>query len=250
MKKFLSILLLTIAVPGAFAQYKMRPVDELINRTNPGWAVVKSWIDSATNKIEVLPVDTVQSKEALYKTQVTTHSVMGAIVFSTGGILVDNGWIRILGGGCSRMKRTLPDWNKGKAFKEFGDRPEYFLVADDAAGGFFAINYGSFGKDVENVYYLSPDDLVWEALDMNYEQFILFCLDGDINKFYEGIRWASWKKDIQTLKPDEAFHIFPPLWTTEGKDVEKDTRKPVPVQEQFFFSMSSRRQLGLDKKEK
>ena len=82
-----------------FAQYKMRPVDALINRTDPGWMVVKEWIDSAKNKVEVLPVDTLKAKNALYKTQVTTRSIMGAIVFSTGGILIDDGWIRILGSG-------------------------------------------------------------------------------------------------------------------------------------------------------
>lgn len=172
---------------------------------------------------------------------------MGAIVFSTGGILVDNGWIRILGSGNSKMQRTLPDWNKGKAFKEFGDRPAYFLVADDAAGGYFAINYGSFGNDLDSMYYLSPDNLQWEALEMNYEDFIWFCFTGDLKKFYSGIRWSSWQKDIQTLKADEVFHILPPLWSKEGKDVDKSVRKPVPAEEQFFYNLSLRQKMGLDK---
>ena len=109
-----------------FSQYKMRSVDELINSTDPGWPIVKQWIDSAKNKVEVLPVDTTKSREALYKTQVTTRSIIGSIVYSTGGLLIDNGWIRILGSGSSRMQRTLPDWNKGKAFNNFGDRPDFF----------------------------------------------------------------------------------------------------------------------------
>ncbi|HEY2722379.1 MAG TPA: DUF2625 family protein, partial [Chitinophagaceae bacterium] len=148
MQKLLLLFILALSVFSGFTQYKMRSVDQLINRTEPGWPVVKKWIDSATNLVEVLPVDTTKAKDALYKTQVTTRSIMGAIVFSTGGILIDNGWIRILGSGSLKMKRTLPDWNKGKAFREFGDRPAFFLVADDAAGGYFAINYGNFGNDV------------------------------------------------------------------------------------------------------
>jgi len=247
MKKILSILILVLAIHTAFAQYKMRSVDELINRKDPGWPVVKQWIDSAKNKVEILPVDTSKAKDALYKTQVTTRSVMGAIVYSTGGILIDGGWIRILGSGSAKMQRTLPDWNKGKAFNEFGEPPAFFLVADDAAGGYFAINYASFGKDLENMYYLSPDDLEWEPLDMNYEDFIWFCFSGDIKKFYKGIKWNSWQKDIQALKADEVFHILPPLWSKEGKDLEKSFRKPVPAEEQFFFNLALRKKMGLEK---
>ena len=31
--------------------------------------------------------------------------------------------------------------------KEFGETPTFLLIADDAIGGFFAINGGQFGKD-------------------------------------------------------------------------------------------------------
>ena len=163
MQKFLSAFILMPTSVTIFAQYKMRPVDALINKNRPRWMVVKEWIDSTKNKVEVLPVDTLKAKNALYKTQVTTRSIMGAIVFSTGGILIDDGWIRILGSGSSKMQRALPDWNKGKTFMEFGDRPAFFLVADDAAGGYFAINYGNFGTDLDSIYYLSPDDLTWQS---------------------------------------------------------------------------------------
>lgn len=249
MQKITQILISIITTLPSFAQYKMRTVDELINRTDPGWTVIKQWIDSAKNKVEILPVDTAKAKDALYKTQVTTRSAMGAIVFSTGGILIDGGWIRILGSGCSKMQRTLPDWNKGKGFKDFGDPPAFFLVADDAAGGYFAINYGLFGKDNGNIYYLSPDDLKWEALDITYEDFIWFCFTGNLQKFYEGIRWNSWQKDIASLSADEVFHFLPPLWSKEGKDVEKASRKPVPAEEQFLYNFSLREQMGLDRKD-
>jgi hypothetical protein len=247
MIKLVSAFLLTISTMTSFAQYKMRPVDQLINKTDPGWTVVKKWIDSAKNKVEILPVDTSKAKDALYKIQVTSRSIMGAIVYSTGGLLIDNGWIRILGSGSPKMQRTLPDWNKGKAFKEFGDQPAFFLVADDAAGGYFAINYGSFGSDLESIYYLSPDNLEWEPLAMYYEDFVWFCFSGDIKEFYKGIRWKSWQKDTQSLKADEVFHILPPLWSKEGKDVEKSFRKPVPAEEQFYYNLSLRKQMGLDK---
>jgi len=75
----------------------MRQVEELINKTDPGWIFVDEWIKSAKNKVEILSVDTTKAKDALYKTQVTTRSPMGAIIYMTGGLLIDDGWIRILG---------------------------------------------------------------------------------------------------------------------------------------------------------
>src|SRR5918993_653942 len=147
MLRLAASLIFTLLIFTSFAQNIMRPVDQLINKTDPGWTLVQQWIDEAKNKVEVLPCDTTKAKDALYKTQVTTRSPMGAIVYSTGGLLVDGGWIRILGSGSSKLNRTLPDWNKGKSFKEFGEQASFLLVADDAAGGFFAINAGAFGDD-------------------------------------------------------------------------------------------------------
>ena len=96
----------------------MRSLDELINKEDPGWPLVKQWIDLAKNKVEILPKDSTNAEEALYKTQVTTRAPMGAIVYETGGLLVDNGWIRILGSGSVKLNRTLPDWNKGRERRE------------------------------------------------------------------------------------------------------------------------------------
>lgn len=238
MKKVLLSAILTLSFFASFSQYKMRPVEQLINNTDPGWPVVRKWIDSAKNKIEILPADNSQARDVLYKTQVTTRSIMGAIVYSTGGILIDYGWIRIFGSGNAKLQRTLPGWNKGKAFKNFGDPPAFFLVADDAAGGLFAINYGSFGTDKENIYYFSPDSLQWEAMGINYEDFIWFCFTGDLEKFYSGIRWKLWRKDMLSINADQVFHITPPLWSAEGKDIEKCSKMPVPADEQYAYSMA------------
>jgi len=232
---------------NATSQNKMRAVDELINNSEPGWLLVKEWIDSAKNKVEILPCDSIKAKDALYKTQVTTRSPMGAIIYSTGGLLVDNGWIRILGSGHAKLNRTLPNWNKGKSFKEFGDRPPFLLVADDVVGGFFAINGGQFGKDAGKIYYLAPDNLQWEALDMTYTEFLLFCFSGDLAKFYEQFRWTNWKEEVSKLEGDKVFSFYPYLWTTEGKDIDQIVRKPVPIEEQYIFNIASRKQLGLDK---
>lgn len=165
------------------AQNKLRPAQELSKDTS-GWSVVRYAMSIARNKYEILKADSTKAKDALFQTQVTTHSPMGAIIFLTGGILIDNGWIRILGSGNSKLNRSLPVWNKGKSFKEFGEQPKFLLVADDVVGGFFAVNGGALGSELGKIYYLAPDDLKWESLHIGYTEFINFCFVGDMNQFY------------------------------------------------------------------
>jgi hypothetical protein len=240
---FITLLATTLT---SFAQNKMRKVEELINKDDLGWSYVKQRIDSAKNKVEILSADTNKAKEALFQTQVTTRSPMGAIIYKTGGILVDGGWIRILGSGHPRFNRTLPEWNKGKSFKEYGETPTYLLVADDAMGGFFAINGGAFGKEMGKVYYFAPDNLEWEVVNDTYTEFLQFCFNGDLDKFYEGYRWKGWQKEVAALPGDKVYSFFPYLYTREGKNINNSTKSAIPVEEQFQFNLSMRKQLGLE----
>lgn len=240
----ITLLFLTFTVT---AQNKMKSAEELIEKADPGWTIVQDWIKTAKNKVEVLPVNAVNAKEALYKTQVTTRSTMGAVVFMTGGILVDDGWIRILGSGNSKFNRILPDWNKGKSFKEFGEKPSFLLIADDAIGGFYLLNGGGLGKDLGKVYYFSPDNLEYEPLDITYSEFLGFCFNNDLDKFYEGNRWDGWRKEVSKLKGDQVYNFYPFLWTAEGSDINKNTRKVIPIEEQYSLNLDLRKQLGFDK---
>ena len=224
----------------------MKKVDELINKTDPGWTVVQDWIKGAKNKVEILPADLSKAKEALYQTQVTTHSPMGAIVLMTGGLLIDDGWIRILGSGNAKFERTLPDWNKGKSFKEFGDLPSFLLIADDAIGGFYILNGGALGTDSGKIYYFSPDNLEYEPLDITYSEFLEFCFNNDLDKFYEGNRWKGWREEVSKLKADEVFNFYPFLWSKEGNDINKNIRKVIPISEQYSLNLDLRKQLGFD----
>jgi hypothetical protein len=172
---------------------------------------------------------------------------MGAVVFNTGGLLIDDGWIRILGSGNSKFDRTLPDWNKGKTFTEFGEAPPYLLIADDAIGGFYLLNGGGLGTDIGKVYYFSPDNLEYEPLDVTYSEFLGFCFNNDLDKFYEGNRWNGWREEVSKLKGDEVFNFYPFLWTAEGSDINKNSRKIIPVQEQYGLNIDLRKQLGFEK---
>ena len=247
MIKNLLIAFLILTSLAAKAQQKMRAVNELINTTDPSWPLVKDWIESAKNKVEVLTADSAKAKDALFNVQVTTRSPMGAVVYMTGGILVDDGWIRILGSGNSKLNRSLPDWNKGKSLAQFGEASPFLLIADDAIGGFYLLNGGGLGKDLGKVYYFSPDNLTYEPLGITYSGFLQFCFSSDLEKFYKGLRWTKWKDEVSKLQGDKVFSFYPYLWSEEGKNIKKSTRKIVPIEEQYILNRDMRKQLGLDK---
>jgi hypothetical protein len=249
MKKRIDILLyfLVFVSFDTFSQPKMKPVEELINRDEPGWVLVKEWIDSAKNKVEVLNVDTIISRDELFKIQVTTRSPMGAIIYMTGGILIDHGWIRILGSGNNKLNRKFSEWNKGKSYVEFGESIPFLFIADDAIGGFFLLNGGGLGNDLGKVYYYSPDNLEYEPLGLSYSEFLSFCFNYDLDLFYDGYRWQNWKQEVDKLAGDKVFNFLPPLWTKEGKDINRNSRKIIPIEEQFRLNSSMRKQLGFEK---
>lgn len=223
----------------------MRPISELINSEESSWELVQQWINEATRPIEVLPVISKEQAElALYNTQVTTHSPMGAIIYETGGILVNNGWIRILGSGSTKLKRSLPEWNKNKSTHELVDQAGFLLVADDVLGGYFCINGGILGKDVGNIYYFAPDTLDFEPLDVNYSQLINFFFSGNIEQFYEGFHWKNEEQDLRDISADEVFNFAPPLWTAEGKNLDESTIRLIPADEQFLLNLELRQGLN------
>lgn len=220
----------------------MKQLHELINTEEPGWELVQEWLNEAQNQYEVLPKDTARAEKELVHAQISTRSPMGAIIYETGGILIDHGWIRILGSGHSRLDRGLMEWNNGKTFKDNGTQPPYMLVADDAIGGYFAINAGGIGEEIGDIYYLPQDTLQWESLDCGYSDFLNWALSGDIQKFYETFKWKNWKSDVQSLNGNQSFSFFPFLWT-EYDDFEQVSRKVVPTEENYHFTLEMQQQI-------
>jgi hypothetical protein len=220
----------------------MKHINELINNDEPGWELVSDWINDATNKIEILPKNEKQADESLYQTQVTTRSPMGAIIYETGGILIDNGWIRILGSGNQKLDRTLPNWNKGKTFNEFGEQPSIFLIADDVVGGFFGINGGILGEDLGKVYYFAPDSLEWEPMDIGYSDFLWWTFTGDLSEFYKNVRWTNWEKEITEINGNQGYSFYPFLWT-EHDNINELNRKAVPISEIWELQQEFAKQL-------
>src|SRR3954447_10348684 len=111
-----------------------RPLAELLKVDEPAWPIVQQWIAEAKNPVEVLPAGD-KAGEELESLQLTARSPMGAIVYHTGGLLVDHGWLRVLGSGHPRLPRATGQWNRGRAFDANGQSRGFLLVADDVLGG-------------------------------------------------------------------------------------------------------------------
>ncbi len=215
----------------------MKTLAELIDRDEPGIDLVREWVADADVEVELLPPSDGRD-EALLQTQVTTRSPMGAIVYETGGVRIGGGWIRFLGSGHPSQPRTLPGWNEGRAHG-------FLLVADDAVGGFYALNGGAFGDDPGAVYYWPPDQLEWEPLGIGFSDFFCWCLSDATAELYDGYRWQGWQEEVRSLAGDRCYAFYPFLWTHEGS-IETSDRREVPVAEAYGLKVDLLRQMAGD----
>jgi hypothetical protein len=212
----------------------MRRVEELIDADEPALARVREWLAASQVEFELLPPSAARG-DVLWRLQVTTRSPLGALAYETGGLLLDGGWLRFLGSGHPRMQRDLWSWNQGRS-------SGFFLFADDAVGGFFALNGGALGPDHHNVYYWSPDDLDWEPLEVGFTEFLTSFLSGAMERLYTDLRWPGWEADARSLPADRCFAFYPFLWTIEGS-ITSSHRATVPAAEAFDLKADLCRQL-------
>jgi hypothetical protein len=211
--------------------YLLRTLLELLDQEDPAWPLVQEWIAAAQRPVEVLPPAT-SSGASLVSIQITTRSPLGAVVYHSGGLLVDHGWLRILGSGHPRLPRALPDWNFACGMEESDRSPPALLVADDVIGGFFALNGGRFAPSGNAVWYFAPDTLEWIDLGAGYSDFLAWCLSGDLDAFYAPYRWTGWEREVCALPGDQAFGIHPFL-SADGPHISERHRQPVPIGELF-----------------
>ncbi len=237
MKQILSVLITTLLFSNICkAQSDARkPLSELIRNQQKGWDVISQWSLSATNKIEIFPKEGLRADSVLYKMQLAASSPIGAIVFGCGGILVDDGWIRILGSGCKQFDRNISDWNKGKSSIRFKDQSSYLLIGDDIIGGIYGMKTSGIDENgIGKVYYFGPNSLRWEATGLSYTGFINFCFSGNLESFYGDFHWSGWNEEIKRLNCDQVISCYPLLWTKEGREL-KANRKIVSIQKQWDF---------------
>lgn len=237
------VLYFLILIPFFSIGQNKKSLSELTDTSEPAWIFVEEWIKNADVKVVVLPKDNTRADREIETAQITTHSPMGAVIYETGGIIIEDGIIRILGSGNSKLNRGMMEWNRDKSFIN-SETPKFLLIADDVFGGFFAINGGLFSPDyLGKVFYLAPDTLKWENLDLSYSDFLLFCFSKEINEFYSDFKWKTFDKDFAKNDFDKSFSFYPYLFTEEGKEINKVIKKLVPISELWIVYNDIQNQL-------
>lgn len=204
-------------------------VNPLVDSLYSAWPRLQTMANKANNQITVLPTDSVRASKTLTALNQSTRNSMAAVVYHTGGILIDNAWIRIFGSGNDKLSRDLPGWNKNK---NKGKAITY--IADDAIGGYFTINDGGLGRDTGMVYYFSPKELKNRPLNIDYDKFLDFCFNADLDKFYVGLRWKNWKSDMTKINADQVFLMLPFIWNG-AKQIDQRMLEIISAEEKYFL---------------
>ena len=219
-----------------------KPLSELIEAKEPAWPKVQAWIAAAKNPVEVLPAPSRRASEVLVALQVTTRSPMGAIAFQSAGLLVDHGWLRLLGAGSDRFEGDLARWNGLGAKPLVEPFDGGMFVAHDAIGGFFALDGGALGDGKGGAFYLAPDTLEWAPLGFGYSGLLSFALSGDLASFYADYRWPGWEAEVKALAPDRGFNFDPPLFA-EAESFAARRREPAQMPALLSLNLAYAEQL-------
>ncbi|MEV6300530.1 DUF2625 family protein [Actinoplanes sp. NPDC051861] len=198
------------------------------------WGEVAAAIAAAPYPVQLLPPDATRAETALAFLGITTRSWLGAVVANTGGLLIDHGWLRVLGSGSD----GLPDVTD-QADPALGG----LIVAYDVLGGQFAWLPGQPGA-VPTVHYFAPDTLEWEDLEQGYSDWLYAVLAGSMTQFYDSLRWPGWQQEVGVLPPDQGITVFPPPWSQEGQDLSTTTRAVAPLVQIASYHLETARQLG------
>lgn len=195
--------------------------------------LIREWVADAPHPVEVLPCTREDGERALLALQVTTRSPLGSLALHTGGLLVDHGWLRILGAGCARLPRAIDTWN----FLEREDLRlrRALLVADDAVGGFYA-----WFDEPRTIHYFAPDNFVWEDLELGYTDWLVTMLSPNLEGFYADLRWPGWVEEVSSLDTSHVLQTYPPLvFTHDGPR----SRAAVPVESAWALGLKLARAL-------
>jgi hypothetical protein len=208
----------------------IRPAAELA-AADPAWPALRRRLARAAVPVRILPAP--GSADILFRLQVTAASVLGALALETGGLVLEHGWLRLLGGGAE----GLPDvaTASGLGHPADGGPPPFLVIAHDVLGGLFALDGGGLGIAPGQVCHWGPDTLEWTGLEAGHAAFVAWALDGGAAEFYEGLRWPGWEQEVAAIPLDHGLSLDPPPFTKEGQDVAAAARRPVPFAELTGF---------------
>ena len=163
----------------------MKSIEQLVDINEHAWQEIQDVLNQGETPYTILPKKDLQAQTTLLQMQITTKSYLGCIAYETGGILFDQGWIKLLGSGNEHIYGDLLSWNgqsQPESESSIITQPlaKALVVAYDVVGGFFALNGGGLGEQ-PSVYYFAPDTLEWEDTELSYSEFVIWLASGRLS---------------------------------------------------------------------
>lgn len=221
----------------------MRSLEDLVHVKPPAWPWLAELIERSRVPVRVIPADPEAASTCLYRLQVSVASALGAVAFNTGGLIVDHGWLRILGCGGEGLTDLAMANALGDRAKAAGP-PSHLVVAYDVVGGRFAVNGGGLPGPSGQVHYWGPDTLSWHSLGFGHSAFIEWTLAGSTVDFYSSLRWPGWEEDAESVAGDQGILLYPPPFSAQGQDTTNVARKVVSWDELVGMYDDFSRQMG------
>jgi Protein of unknown function DUF2625 len=233
--------------------HPVRGLEELAEVDDPAWPALMELFAGSSVPLEVLPADSAEARRGLLQLQVTARSALGGLVLNCGGMVVDDGWVRVYGGGSS-AERPMPSLAQVNEFP-LGFAPRWhpapgLVLGHDVLGGVFVLNghdpaaQGRPGEPQQMTYF-APDSMEWEEMQMDHPTWLSWLLSGRLEQFYEGMRWPGWRQEAKALTHTQGINIFPPLWSKEAHaDLAATSRKAVAMHELLGMTAHFARQMG------
>lgn len=223
-----------------------RTVEELMDVPDPAWPAIEALLAESMPPPVVLPGGNDDGRREIAALQVSARSYLGAVAFHSGGILLDGGWLRILGCGHERCRLSIVSTSALLGWPCEGAPPAGLAVGIDVLGGVFAITGGFLDRVPSgDVAYFEPDHLTWTSLEIGYAAWVQAMLCAERRRaFYADLRWPGWEQEIAAARDNHGISIVPPVWTTESRPLEKTSRRPVPLEELITLHQDIARQMG------
>ncbi|MBV9718319.1 MAG: DUF2625 family protein [Candidatus Eremiobacteraeota bacterium] len=206
----------------------IRSVEELTSGDSL-WPTITKWVRQANVTIDVLPRTDSDAEREIAALQVTTRSALGAIVFESGGIMLDHKWLRLLGTGLKDVSPSIGHLNGLLDSSSASLIPGTLVFAWDVLGGIFVINENRLPFRRGNVCYFAPDSLAWMDTQMGHAEFCKWSFTDSLPRFFHHLRWSNWAAQVTTIPADHGLALYPPLFSKEGTQIENAAKKSVPT---------------------
>jgi hypothetical protein len=181
---------------------------------------------------------------ALFRLRVTTASTLGALAANCGAILIDCGWLRLLGSGLDGLP-SLPEANGLDEPSDRSTPPGHLVVGYDVLGGTFAVNGGGLPAEQGEICYFGPDTLSWTPIGLpGHSALLRWALAGGLAETFADLRWPGWERDVAAVAAGEGIFTYPPLWAAEAHSGAAVQRSPVSLAELIGSHQEFARQLA------